>query len=40
MQIRKKRKVRLHPENKTMEDMYFDSVVIQGVAIKVIKDIQ
>lgn len=37
---KKRRKVRLHPENKTMEDMYFDSVVIQGVAIKVIKDIQ
>ena len=37
---RKKRKVRLHPENKNMEDMYFDSIVIQGVAIKVIKDIQ
>lgn len=37
---RKKRKVRLHPENKNMEDMYFDSIIIQGVAIKVIKDIQ
>lgn len=37
---RKKRKVRLHPENKNMEDMYFNSIVIQGVAIKVIKDIQ
>lgn len=37
---RKKKKVRLHPENKDMEDMYFDSVVIQGVAVKVIKDIQ
>lgn len=37
---RKKRKVRLHPENKDMEDMYFDSIVVQGVAVKVIKDIQ
>ena len=37
---KKKRKVRLHPENKNMEDMYFDSVVVQGVAVKVIKDIQ
>lgn len=37
---RRKKKVRLHPENKDMEDMYFDSIVIQGVAIKVIKDIQ
>ena len=34
-----KKKVRLHPENKKMEDMYFDSIVIQGVAVKVIKDI-
>ena len=37
---RRKKKVRLHPENKNMEDMYFDSVIIQGVAVKVIKDIQ
>ena len=37
---RKKRKVRLHPENRNMEDMYFNSIAIQGVAIKVIKDIQ
>ena len=37
---RRKKKVRLHPENKDMEDMYFDSIVIQGVAVKVIKDIQ
>lgn len=37
---RKKKKVRLHPENKDMEDMYSDSVVVQGVAVKVIKDIQ
>ncbi len=37
---RKKKKVRLHPENKNMEDMFFDSIVIQGVAVKVIKDIQ
>ena len=37
---KKKRKVRLHPKNKNMEDMYFDSVVVQGVAVKVIKDIQ
>lgn len=36
---KKKRKVRLHPENKSMEDMYFDSIVVQGVAVKVIKDI-
>ena len=34
-----KKKVRLHPENRTMKDMYFNSIVIQGVAVKVIKDI-
>ena len=37
---KEKRKVRLHPENKNMKDMYFDSVVIQGIAVKVLKDIQ
>lgn len=31
--------VRLHPENETMEDMYFKDVKIQGVAVKVIKDL-
>lgn len=36
---RKKRKIRLHPENDEMEDMYFDRVEIQGVAIKVIKNL-
>ncbi len=35
----KKKKIRLHPENDTMEDMYFDKIQIQGVAVKVIKDI-
>ena len=34
-----KKKLRLHPENKEMKDMYFNSIVIQGVAVKVIKDI-
>ena len=34
-----KKKVRLHPENREMKDMYFNSIVIQGVAVKVIKDI-
>ncbi len=37
---RKNKKVRLHPENDNMEDMYFNNVVIQGVAIKVIKDLE
>ena len=36
---KKKRKIRLHPENDEMEDMYFDKIDIQGVAVKVIKDI-
>ena len=29
----------LHPENDDMEDMYFDNIVIQGVAVKILKDI-
>jgi len=29
----------LHPENKRMKDMYVDSIEIQGVAVKVIKDL-
>lgn len=36
---KKNKKVRLHPENDDMEDMYFPNVVIQGVAVKVIKDL-
>lgn len=36
---RKKRRIRLHPENDEMEDMYFSKVSIQGVAVKVIKNI-
>lgn len=35
----KSKKVRLHPENSKMKDMYFDNIVIQGVAVKVIKDL-
>lgn len=31
--------VRLHPENRSMEDIYVDRCIIQGVAVKVIKDI-
>lgn len=34
-----KKKVRLHPENDNLKDMYFNSVVIQGIAVKVIKDL-
>lgn len=36
---RNKKKIRLHPENDNMEDMYFDSVEIQGVVKKVLKDV-
>jgi len=34
----KKRKIRLHPENDEMQDMYFDKVEIQGVVKKIVKD--
>ena len=37
---KKRKKVRLHPENDSMEDMYFDNVEIQGVGVKVIKNLQ
>ena len=37
---RKKKKVRLHPENDSMEDMFYSEVVIQGVAVKVIKSLE
>ena len=36
---KKKHRVRLHPENDKMEDMFFDSIDIQGVVVKVIKDV-
>lgn len=35
----KRKCIRLHPENDSMEDMYFKSVDVQGIAIKVIKDL-
>ena len=34
-----KQQVRLHPENDKMKDMYFKNVIIQGIAVKVIKDL-
>ena len=34
-----KHRIRLHPENPRLEDIYVDSCVIQGIAVKVIKDI-
>lgn len=36
---RKKHKIRLHPENDELEDMFYDNVNIQGVAVKVLKDL-
>ena len=35
----KRKRIRLHPENDGMDDMYFKSIDIQGVAIKIIKDL-
>ena len=34
------KRIILHPENKTMEDIYVDNCMIQGVAVKVIKDLK
>ena len=36
----KNRQIRLHPENDAMSDMYYDEIAIQGVAVKVIKDLE
>ncbi len=33
------RRFRLHPENDDMEDMYYEDVAIQGIVVKVIKDV-
>ena len=35
----KKRRIRLHPENAGMEDIYVSDCEIQGVAVKVLKDL-
>lgn len=35
----RKRRFYLHPENATMEDIYVDQLSVQGVAIKVLKDL-
>ena len=37
---RRRKKIRLHPENDDMEDMYYDNIEIQGVAVKVIKNLE
>lgn len=36
----KNQRIRLHPENDTMEDIFVDNCLIQGVAVKVIKNLQ
>lgn len=36
----KKHCIRLHPENKTMEDILVPGCAIQGVAVKVIKSLE
>ncbi len=36
---KKQNKIRLHPENDEMKDMFFDTISIQGVAVKILKDI-
>ena len=33
-------RVRLHPENHAMEDIYVDTCAVQGVAVKVLKDLE
>lgn len=33
------KRIRLHPENETMEDIFVDDCLIQGVAVKVIKEL-
>lgn len=32
--------IRLHPENRSMEDIIVDSCIVQGVAVKVLKDLK
>lgn len=36
----KKHRIRLHPENSRMDDIYVDNCEIQGVAVKVLKDLE
>ena len=35
----KKKRIRLHPENSEMDDIFVDNCEIQGVAVKVLKDL-
>ena len=34
-----KRRIRLHPENRELEDLYVENCSIQGIAVKVLKDL-
>ncbi len=34
-----KKRIRLHPANSAMEDIYVDSCIIQGIAVKVLKNL-
>lgn len=36
----KKHRIRLHPENSRMDDIYVDNCEIQGVAVKVLKNLE
>ena len=36
----KQHRIRLHPENSRMDDIYVDNCEIQGVAVKVLKDLE
>ena len=36
----KKRRIRLHPENSSMDDIYVDTCEIQGVAVTVLKNLE
>ena len=37
---RNNKRIRLHPENEAMEDMFFNKLAIQGVAVRVIKSFE
>lgn len=36
---KKRKMIKLHPENESLQDMFYKSIHIQGVAVKVIKDL-
>lgn len=36
---REEGRIRLHPENDRMHDIYVDTCIIQGIAVKILKDI-